>query len=523
MDIRILGPLEVEHDGRKVTLGPKQQALLAILLVHRGAPVSSDRIVEELYSGQPPAKAAKTLQVHVSRLRKALGDGSRLQTAAGGYRFSPEPGAVDRERFEELADRGRRALADGEASLASTTLDEALSLWRGSPLADFRYADFAQAEIARLEERRLATLEDRLDADLAVGDHASLVGELRTLVGENPLRERLRAQLMLALYRSGRQAEALETFQEAHRALVDELGINPGRALRELERSILQQDPALDLVPAASASEDSPDEPAPQMLAPIGAEAEARTERKTVTVIHARIGFIGREGEHLDPEVLRHLTSRVFGEITAAIEAHEGTVESVTGDSVTGIFGLPLVHEDDPLRAQRSAEEIRSRLAIDLDDEGPGSIQLRIGLSTGEVMTGSVSGKQALATGEPLTSAARLAQEAEPGSIALDATTRRSLQAAGRGAQRLVSPMVGRERERRRLSDAFDQAVSDRSCQLFTVLGVAARSRVSRRYRRRRSRRTRSVPPLRRGDHVLARTRGRGGPFRNQGHGVVRA
>jgi DNA-binding SARP family transcriptional activator len=473
MDIRILGPLEIEHDGRRIALGPRQQALLAILLVHRGAPVAADRIVDELYAGQPPANAAKTLQVHVSRLRKALGDGSSLQTSAGGYRFSADPGAVDRERFEELADRGHRALADGDDRLASETLAEALALWRGPPLADFRYADFAQAEIARLEERRLATLEDRIDADLVGGAHTSLVGELEALVREHPLRERLRAQLMLALYRSGRQAEALEAFQEARRALVDELGIDPGKALRELERAILRQDPALDLVPAVSVSEDSSDEPAPQMLAPLGAEAEARSERKTVTVIHARVGVIGRDGEHLDPEVLRHLTSRVFGEIAAAIEAHEGTVEAVTGDSVTGIFGLPFVHEDDPLRARRSAEEIRSRLATDLDREGPGSIELRIGLSTGEVMTGSVSGKQALATGEPLTSAARLAQEAESGSIALDATTRRSLQAAGPDARRLVSPMVGRERERRRLSDAFDQAVSDQSCQLFTILGAA--------------------------------------------------
>jgi DNA-binding SARP family transcriptional activator len=472
MDIRILGPLEVEHDGRRVALGPKQQALLAILLVHRGAPVPAERIVEELYSGQPPANAAKTLQVHVSRLRKALGDRSSLQTSAGGYCFSPAPGAVDRERFEELADRGRRALADGDAGLASASLAEALALWRGSPLADFRYADFAQAEIARLEERRLATLEDRLDADLAAGAHSSLVGELEALVRENPLRERLRAQLMLALYRSGRQAEALETFQEARSALVDELGIDPGRALRELERAILQQDPALDLAAAPLAPETTRAEPMPPVLAPTDPD-ERRSERKTVTVIHARVGVIGREGEHLDPEVLRRLTSRVFGEIAAAIEAHEGTVESVTGDSVTGIFGLPLVHEDDPLRAQRSAEEIQSRLATDLDGEGPGSIELRIGLSTGEVMTGSVRGKQALATGEPLTSAARLAQEAEPGSIALDDTTRRSLQAARRSARRLVSPMVGRERERRRLSDAFDQAVSDQSCQLFTVLGAA--------------------------------------------------
>ena len=246
MKIRILGPLEVERDGHHVALGPKQQTLLAILLVNRGEPVSAERIIDSLYGGQPPSTASKTLQVHVSRLRKALGDGGRVHTSAGGYLIVLERDELDIERFEVLAHRGREALAQGDAPLASESLGEALLLWRGPPLADFTYADFAQAEISRLEELRLGALEDRIEADLASGRHAAPVGELEALVREHPLRERLRGQLMLALYRSGRQADALEAYQDARRVLVDELGIDPSKSLRDLQQAILRQDSSLD-------------------------------------------------------------------------------------------------------------------------------------------------------------------------------------------------------------------------------------------------------------------------------------
>ncbi len=246
MKIRILGPLEVERDGHHVALGPKQQMLLAILLVNRGAAVSADRIVDDLYAGRPPRNALKTLQVHVSRLRKALGDG-KLETTAAGYRLASGVGSLDVEQFEELADAGRLKLTHGDIESAATLLGEALALWRGQALADFVYAEFAQSEIARLEERRLAALEDRIDADLALARHSALTAELEALVAGQPLRERFRGQQMVALYRSGRQAEALEAYQDARRVLVDELGIEPGRALRDLERSILEQDPVLDV------------------------------------------------------------------------------------------------------------------------------------------------------------------------------------------------------------------------------------------------------------------------------------
>ena len=247
MNVRILGPIEVDREGQTVVLGPKQQMLLAILLVNRGEPVSAERIVESMYEGRPPSTAAKTLQVHVSRLRKALGDGSRVHTSAGGYLIALEPDELDLERFELLSQQGRDALALGDARRASESLADALQLWRGPPLADFAYAAFAQPEISRLDELRLGTLEDRIDADLASGCHATLVGELEALVREHPLRERLRGQLMLALYRSGRQAEALEAYQDARRVLVDDLGIDPSRPLRELQQRILEQDRALDV------------------------------------------------------------------------------------------------------------------------------------------------------------------------------------------------------------------------------------------------------------------------------------
>ena len=202
VEFRILGPLEVvEHDQRLVLGGPKQRALLAILLLHRGEVVSTDRLSDELWGERPPASAAKTVQAYVSNLRRALGDGL-VVTRGHGYVLQTERGQLDVDRFEALVDAGRTSLGEGDARPASERLREALALWRGPPLADFAYEPFAQAETARLEEARSAALEDRIDADLALGRHAALVGELEALVREHPLRERLQGQLMLALYRA---------------------------------------------------------------------------------------------------------------------------------------------------------------------------------------------------------------------------------------------------------------------------------------------------------------------------------
>ena len=257
VEIQILGPLEVVEDGRLVVMGaPKVRALLAVLLLHRGEVVSTDRLVDALWGERASPTAAKTVQVYVSNLRKALGDGL-VVTEGRGYVLQAEPGQVDVDRFEALVAQGRRALEQGDALTAAAVLREALGVWRGPALADFAYERFAQSEIARLEEGRLAALEDWIDADLALGEHARLVGELEALVREHPLRERLRGQLMLALYRSGRQADALQAYRDARRELLDELGLEPGRGLQELEQAILVHDPALD-APGRPAARGSP-------------------------------------------------------------------------------------------------------------------------------------------------------------------------------------------------------------------------------------------------------------------------
>ena len=247
LEFRILGPLEVvERNTAQPLGGAKQRAVLAILILHRGEVLAGERLVDELWSERPPATAGKTLHGYISRLRKSLG-GDVLQTRGRGYVLNLAPDQLDVERFERLAADGRGALEVGDAATAAGRLREALGLWRGPPLADFAYEPFAQGEIARLEEARLATLEDRIDADLGLGRHQQLVAELERLVVEHPVRERMRGQLMLALYRAGRQAEALDCYRVGRRALIDELGIEPGRGLRELHQAIVEQDPRLDV------------------------------------------------------------------------------------------------------------------------------------------------------------------------------------------------------------------------------------------------------------------------------------
>ena len=231
MEFRILGPLEVVGEHGPVTLHRgKEQALLTFMLLHANELLPSERLIDELWDGRPPATAPKILQNAVSQLRKALGNG-RLETRPPGYVFHLQPEELDLHRFERLAREGSPAAA--------------LALWRGAPLVDLREERFADDARRRLEEQRLAVLEDRIDADLAAGRHATLVPELEQLVAEHPLRERLHGLLMRALYGAGRQGDALEAYRRARRALSEELGLEPGPQLQELERKILNQDPEL--------------------------------------------------------------------------------------------------------------------------------------------------------------------------------------------------------------------------------------------------------------------------------------
>jgi YVTN family beta-propeller protein len=250
---RLLGPLEVTVDGTAVDLGGlKQRALLAILLLHPNQPVHRDVLVDQLWGGHPPAGAEHAVNVYIWRLRKTLQAASGTQgvlTRQGAYLLQAAEQQVDVALFERLAEDGRRALAAGAAGRASAVLGEALTLWRGAPLADFRFEPFAQSEIARLEKLRAGVVEDRIEADLALGRHAHVVSELEALVAADPLRERLHQQLMVALYRCGRQADALAVYQDARRTLAEELGIEPCQPLQQLERAILEQDPSLEPPP----------------------------------------------------------------------------------------------------------------------------------------------------------------------------------------------------------------------------------------------------------------------------------
>ena len=246
IEFRVLGPVEASRGSEPLDVGAgKQRALLVVLLLHAGEVVSTDRLIDALWGEDPPTSALNSVHIYVSHLRKALGDGI-LETRGRGYLLAVEPEQVDLGRFERLVSESRELLSAGDGDRAAETLRQALALWRGSPLSDVASEPFAQGEIARLEELQLAALEERIEADLARGRHAELVPELERLVREHPLRERLRAQLMLALYRSGRQSEALETYQQARRMLLTELGLEPSPRLRELEAAILRHDEQLD-------------------------------------------------------------------------------------------------------------------------------------------------------------------------------------------------------------------------------------------------------------------------------------
>src|SRR3954462_9696978 len=226
MDFQILGSLEVRGERGAVALaGIKPRAVLAVLLLHSNEPVSAERLALALWGDEAPAGATKTVHVYVSRLRKALGDPAAIETTPAGYRLRVRADELDAERFASGVEAGRQAVGDGRPEQGARLLREALELWRGPPLAELEFEPFAQAEIARLEEQRLAAVEARVEADLAAGRHGALVSELRQLLAEHPARERLAGQLMLALYRSGRQSEALEVFRGVRAGLVEASGV----------------------------------------------------------------------------------------------------------------------------------------------------------------------------------------------------------------------------------------------------------------------------------------------------------
>ncbi|HET7760609.1 MAG TPA: BTAD domain-containing putative transcriptional regulator [Gaiellaceae bacterium] len=255
LDFRILGPLEVIAEGSPIRLGgPKQRATLAILLLNANRVVSVDRLADDLYAGAAPVTAVTQVQRQVSELRKLLGPAHGIETHPPGYVLRLAPERLDLHRFERLAADASRSLESDDARRAADLLRDALDLWRGPPLADLAYESFAQPAIVRLEELRLAVVEQRVDAELALGAHTQVIAELEQLVREHPLQERFAEQLMVALYRSGRQAEALDVYRSTRKRLVELLGLEPTEALQALERAILAHEPALEPVRSAPAT-----------------------------------------------------------------------------------------------------------------------------------------------------------------------------------------------------------------------------------------------------------------------------
>jgi DNA-binding SARP family transcriptional activator len=490
VEFRILGPVEVLRDGRPLALGgPKQRTLLAALLLRPNQVVSVDELSDALWGERAPERATKSLQVYVWQLRKLLGH-EILQTRSPGYALRVESGDLDLHRFESLCTEARGK----DPAEAAVLLRDALALFRGRPLADFAYERFAGAEVARIEELRLQALESRIEADLALGRHAALVGEVEALVAEHPLRERLRSQLMLALYRCGRQAEALAAYQEARRLLVEELGIEPSRELQTLQTAILRHDIGLD----QGAADEVTAAPGAE---PVGASEPPprREERKLVTVLVAALRHDAAGSARADPEDVRTELRSLQATVTREIESRGGTVQSLVGESLAAVFGARVAHEDDAERAVRAALAIRDAIAEDADQ------QAWVGVDTGVALVSLGTGAHkddAIAAGNVVSAAQQLQVAAPVNGVLVGAQTYRAtrdviayrpapspttgeaegltaweaLEASSRlGLDSLReprTPLVGRQRELDLVVSALARVREESSAQLVTLIGV---------------------------------------------------
>ncbi|HEX2159824.1 MAG TPA: BTAD domain-containing putative transcriptional regulator, partial [Actinomycetes bacterium] len=502
IDFFLLGPLEARQRERPLRLGSiKHRMLLAKLLLHPNQVVSTEELIVAVWGEEPPPTVKQSLQNHVAALRKAIeaGNGAgpprTLVTRDPGYLLKVDPERLDLHRFQRLDREGRQALANGDPARAADLLRQALALWRGPALADVAAsADIAWPELVGVEELQVASIEARIEAELALGRHHELVAELEALVRLYPLREHLHGQLMLALYRSGRQADALAAYRAARKVLVDELGIEPSVGLQRLEQAILAQDPALDLLVPARAGDREPDDghPGPDHGGGTAAEGGGSVERKLVSVLFAEVDEpLGEAGER-DPEDVSNMLDRHLDRVRAEIESFGGTVEHAIGGITMATFGVPQTREDDPERAVRAALAIRDSLA---DADG---VELRVAVTTGEALV--TDGVRV--AGDPVATCARLQQAAPSGTVLVSEATGRAtersisygpaslLALAGRarpmsvwsaleprnrsGMDGLAAgpvPLIGRDRELGLLLEAFRRARDGRRPQLVTLLG----------------------------------------------------
>jgi DNA-binding SARP family transcriptional activator len=493
--------LEAADGDRRVSLPRgRASALLAILALRPGEVVSTDRLIDHLWGETPPPTARKALQGLVSALRTRLepehgaaGVPAVIGTRTPGYVLLLDREHVDAHRFRRLVERASAASGPTKAVL----LRDALALWRGPALDEFRYEPFAQTAIADLEELRLSALEERIEADLSIGRHAEVVAELEGLAAEHPLRERLRAQLILALYRCGRQADALACYQETRRHMVNELGIEPGPTLQALERKILTQDPSLAAPEYAGPRADA-------STAPDWTGSWLTAARKVVTVLFADLSVTVSGRDTPDPERSRLAGNHAYEVAVDVVGRHGGNVEGFLGDVVVAVFGVPVAHEDDAMRAVRAACELRRSMeaarAETKRDYGV-RFSCRIGINSGEVVVGDPTARGPATSGAAVALAARLQQAAAAGEVLLGEPTRRLV-----GGAALVEPVedrtgldadtkgmvwrlvdlaeasasappggafVGRDLELEWLHRAFESTLGERHAALVAVVGDA--------------------------------------------------
>ena len=498
LEFRLLGEFSVLADGRRLDLGgPRQRSVLALLLLQRDRAISTTSLADKLWPDDQPLSAIKTVQIYVSRLRDVLGPAAeRLSSTASGYRLTVADDEFDVARFERGLREAREASASGDRDRARSTLEAALAEWSGPALGDMADERFGRSEADRLDELRLQAIEEMYQARIDVGSGREAIPELRGLVADEPGRETLWRLLMLALYADGRQAEALEAYQDARRYLDEELGLDPSPELQDLERSILNQDAPVparrELEPAPAAANDVlADEPSPSA---VPAESAPQRRRRTVTVLRA--GSVGTAGD-VDPEVLEARGRRAEEVVRRAIERHGGIIDHADQHGVTAVFGLAVAREDDALRAVRAAAELRGDVGTDAPVAG---VVLSVGVATGEVLAGAGDGHSALMTGAPLHLASVLAERAagdevllaleterlvrgstttEPASIdggdegpAPDAVRLVAVSDAEPIERRTTTPFVGRAADLAALAAAFERVAADASPGLVTVTGA---------------------------------------------------
>jgi DNA-binding SARP family transcriptional activator/class 3 adenylate cyclase len=523
IEFLVLGPLEARRAGLPLKLGSiKHRMLLAKLLLHANQVLSTDELIDTVWGEQPPPTVRQSLQNHIAALRRLIeqagtpaGQPRTLLTRDPGYLLQIDPDQLDLHRFRRMVDQGRAALEGGDPWTASRLLRDAVALWRGPVLADVEAAGASWPELAGIGELEIGAIESRIEADLVAGRPAELVGELEALIRLHPLREHLHGQMMLALYRSGRQADALGAYRYARRTLVEELGIEPSVRLQRLEHAILAQDPALELLgPARSGDDAGMARPSEEPAAPEAARAAAPqagraapdparggaeaggAERKLVTVLFAEVDEPAGEAGERDPEDVSTMLDRNLERMRAEISGFGGCVEHAIGGTTMAVFGVPQTREDDPERAVRAALRIRDALS--------GGMELRIAVATGEALVTPGGGPTRVA-GDLVATCARLQQAAPAGTVLVSEATERAtsrvisygpaslLALAGRAkpvtvwsaleprnrtgidelAHGRAVPLVGRDRELGTLLDAFERARVAHSPQLLTLVGQA--------------------------------------------------